>query len=353
MKPEPPRGAPALDLLDTAVIELDLEGRVIRINAAAEQCLGAGRERAAGRSLDALTEIPPELSVALREVPMQQRGRHLQEVQMRGGCYDCTIQTRDGRSLLLELHNLEWEHKRLRLQQRELQTGLMALLSRNLGHEMRNPLGGIRGAAQMLAGELERDLELPELATLARMIMRESDRIEELIRRFGQPTLEREEVEFYPLLAEVIELLQAEFGDEVEIDRDFDPSLPTLQCDRAAIRQILLNLLRNACQAQARRILLRTRIVHDPGILQTPATSLLRVDLADDGVGVPASLRSLLFLPLVTGRRNGTGLGLALSQQMAAAHGGMISYEPRQEGAGGGEGSLFSLLLPLDVERHD
>jgi two-component system nitrogen regulation sensor histidine kinase GlnL len=139
--------------------------------------------------------------------------------------------------------------------------------------------------------------------------------------------------------------LRAEYGDAVGIQRDFDPSLPQLYCDHSALRQILLNLLRNACQAQSSQILLRTRVVHDPELLHTPH-ALLKVDVEDDGVGVPKALRPLLFLPMVTGRRDGTGLGLALAQQMAAAHGGMLTYEPREE-VEGGSGSCFSLLLPL------
>lgn len=345
MKPDASPGSAALELLDTAIIRLDAAGRVVDLNPAAEQCIGAGRERARGRSLASLTELPPELESVLTTMDGPGRDRHLQELQMRGGSYDCTVQAVDDGSVLLELHNLQWERRRSKLQQRELQAGLMELLSRNLGHEIRNPLGGIRGAAQMLAKELDNEQELPELATLARMIMRESDRIEELIARFGRPSLEPADVDFYPLLAEVIELLRAEFGDAVSIERDFDPSLPPLYCDAAALRQILLNLLRNACQAQARTIGLRTRILHDPALLQT-SQAALRVEIEDDGAGVPEALRPLLFLPMVTGRRDGTGLGLALAQQMAAAHGGMLSFDPLDK-----RGSRFTLLLPLRAEQ--
>jgi two-component system nitrogen regulation sensor histidine kinase GlnL len=338
-------GVDALELLDTAVIRLDAERRILELNAAAEQCIGTGKERARGQVFGDVFELPPELDLALASGFDSVRGRHLQELQMRGGTYDCTVQAVDDGSFLLELHNLQWERQRLKLQQRELQSGLMDLLSRNLGHEIRNPLGGIRGAAQMLAKELTNDLDSPELAALARLIMRESDRIEELIARFGRRSLNPGPTEFYPILGEVIELLRAEFGEAVSIQRDFDPSLPPFHSDHSALRQILVNLLRNACQAQASEIILRTRVVHDPELLQT-SLPLLRVDVEDDGVGVPTSLRPLLFLTMVTGRRDGTGLGLALAQQMAAAHGGLLSYEPRDHSEAAA-GSRFSLLLPL------
>ena len=138
------------------------------------------------------------------------------------------------------------------------------LLSRNLGHEVRNPLGGIRGAAQMLADELESG----ELETLARLIMRESDRIDELIRKFGQPELDQRETDLYPLLDEALELLAVEFGQSVQIDKDYDPSIPILPGDASALRQVILNLLRNACQAKAANIRVRTRVDHGISLLR-------------------------------------------------------------------------------------
>jgi two-component system nitrogen regulation sensor histidine kinase GlnL len=196
---------------------------------------------------------------------------------------------------------------------------------------------------------LANELASPEMATLARLIMREADRIDELIQSFGQPQLAQIEVDFYPLLDEVLTLVNAEFGRQAQIERDLDPSIPLIQGDAPAIRQVLLNLLRNAFQAAATRITIRTRVEHGGALLQTVTTGLLRIDIIDDGEGVPESLRNLLFLPLVTGKRNGTGLGLALSQQIAAAHGGLLSYEPL--GAEHGTGSHFSLYLPLQKVR--
>jgi len=214
---------------------------------------------------------------------------------------------------------------------------MLELLSRNLGHEVRNPLGGIRGAAQMLADELESG----DQATLARLIMRESDRIDELIQRFGQPELERRKTHVYPLLDEALDLLSAEYGEAVSVERDYDPSIPEIRADASAIRRVFLNLLRNACQAGASVIRIRTRIEHGHALLQSGPGSVIRVDISDNGIGVPEALRSLLFLPLVTGRRDGTGLGLALSQQIASAHGGLLTFEALDRG------SCFTLFLPF------
>ena len=339
---ELPAATELLDLLDSAVILLDRGGRIERMNAAAEQCIAAGRDRALGRPLADVTFLPPEVRAALRQPPRDGSGLRLHEIALAGGQFDCTLKTtRDG-GLLLELHDLEWEHRRTRLQQRELQTGLLDLLGRNLGHEIRNPLGGIRGAAQMLAAELA----APDMAQLARLIMREADRIDELLHSLGQPRFANEPFDLYPVLDEAIGLLKAEFGARVAFNRDFDPSIPPILGDAAAIRRVLLNLLRNACEARSRRVELRTRIEHGGALLQATRAGVLRLDVTDDGEGVPDSLRGLLFLPMVTGKRGGTGLGLALSQQIAAAHGGLICYEPA--GAGGSTGSRFSLYLPLE-----
>jgi len=334
---DPAQALGVLDLLDTGVVRLDDSGRILFMNSAAENCLLVSRDRARGRYIGAMANIPRELRDAIAQVPEDSQGIRLHELKLGNGQFDCTIQLIGKRNLLLEFNNLEWEQMRLRLQQREVQTGMLDLLSRNLGHEVRNPLGGIRGAAQMLADELESG----ELSTLAQLIMRESDRIDELIQRFGQPELDQKEADLYPLLDEALALLAAEFGETVVVERDFDPSIPPLSADGPAIRQVILNLLRNACQAGASVLLIKTRVRHGRALLQSGSGGVIRLDVIDNGQGVPESLRSLLFLPLVTGRRDGTGLGLALSQQIASAHGGLVTFEPLEHG------SRFSLHLPF------
>jgi len=340
-----PGYGPVLDMMDTAIIQLDAKGEIRMMNAAAEHCLNVGRERALGRPIAEVAFIPPMMREVLQQSAGEEFGVRLHQLRLAGGQYDCTVQKDIQGTVLLELHDLEWEHKRALLEQREMQTGLLELLSRNLGHEIRNPLGGIRGASQMLAEELDS----PELTTLARLIMREADRIDELIQSFCQPQMAQDDVAFYPLLDEVLALVGVEFSQQAVVVRDFDPSIPPIRGDATAIRQVLLNLMRNAYQAAATRIVIRTRVEHGGALLQSNGSCLLRLDIMDNGEGVPESLRNLLFLPMVTGKRNGTGLGLALSQQIAAAHGGLLTYEPMDEESG--SGSHFSFYLPLEKSR--
>lgn len=330
-----------LDSLCTAIFKLDERDRIREMNRAAEQCLGGGRDRMVGLPLPGLPGIPEDLLGAAEATRADGVQRHLHECRVLSGLYDCTIQLLADGSLLLELHDVQMEQRFMQLRQREVQTGMLDLLRRNLGHELRNPLGGIRGAAQMMAAELHDH----ELGTLAHLIMREVDRIDELIQRFGQPLVRRSKADIHQVLDEAVELLQAESRGTVDIRHDYDPSIPELPGDASALRQVVLNLLRNAQQAGASGIALRTRVEHGTALLQPGLSMLARIDVEDNGAGVPEELRPLLFLPLVTGRRDGTGLGLALAQQIAAAHGGLLSFEALPAG------SRFSLRLPL-VEQE-
>jgi len=325
-----------IEELDTAVLELDVDRRLRGVNSAAEECLSTSRDRLLGRELGALYGIPEALDLAIADTLQDQRPRRLHDCALPGGQYDCTIQQLDEHRLLVECHSLDWNRQQRQIQQAEVQTGLMNLLRRNLGHEIRNPLGGIRGAAQMMADELgER-----ELGTLARMIMREVDRIDELIKRFWQPSAHQDLFHIHHCLQESLELVETESLD-LAVVRDYDPSIPPLLGDVSAMRQLFLNLLKNAGQAGAGHIVVRTRVEHGSALLEESRGTVVRIDVEDDGDGVPMQLRPLLFLPMVTGRRSGTGLGLALVQQIAADHGGLVTYEPLDRG------SRFSLHLPF------
>ena len=274
----PVNGSSLLDQLDTGLVQVDRSGRIRFMNSAAEHCFLVSRDRACNRPLADLGGAPPELLAAI------------------------AAKQPDNQSVRL---------------------------------------GGIRGAAQMLADELNTG----ELSTLARLIMRESDRIDELIQSFGQPELEWVELDFYPLLGEALDVLEAEFRGSVLIERDYDPSLPPILGDRSAIRQVILNLMRNACQSGATTVRIRTRVEHSTALMQSGKGSVIRLDVIDNGPGVSESLQPLLFLPFVTGRRDGTGLGLALSQQITAAHGGLLTYEALEQG------SCFSMYLPFGNGR--
>jgi two-component system nitrogen regulation sensor histidine kinase GlnL len=210
---------------------------------------------------------------------------------------------------------------------------------RGLAHEVKNPLAGIRGAAQLL----KRRLTEPELARLADMIMAEADRLANLADRLlhGGRKPHLTSVNLHEVTERARAVIASEAAASVQIERDYDPSLPGLRGDADRLLQLLLNLMRNALQAGATRISVRTRAAHNVLIGERPARLAARIDIIDNGRGVPEALRESLFLPLVSGRADGTGLGLALAQEIAREHGGAVIHESHT-GL-----TVFALLLPL------
>lgn len=222
------------------------------------------------------------------------------------------------------------------------QHSAVSTLLRGLGHELRNPLAGIRGAAQLLA----REDDDAERARCLGIIERECARMGRLLAGFGQGgALRREPVNVHQVAEQALDLLRGEDGDGMAVRRDYDPSLPPVRGDHDALVQALFNLARNARQAGAGELLVRTRLARDAVIGATRHHRALRVELTDDGPGIPEALRPLLFFPMVSGREGGTGMGLAVAQGIAVRHGGLLQFES-EPGC-----TMFVLHLPLPEER--
>jgi two-component system nitrogen regulation sensor histidine kinase GlnL len=214
---------------------------------------------------------------------------------------------------------------------------------RGFAHEVKNPLAGLRGAAQLLQRRVADD----DLKSLAGLVIAEADRLAALADRL----LHRDEparidsVNIHAVLERLTQLLQAQ-PNAPTVHADYDPSLPDVPGDSDRLQQLLLNLARNALDAGARVLRLRTRVAHDTRLAGHGARGVLRVDVCDDGAGVPAAVRDSLFEPLVSGRADGTGLGLALAREIAHEHGGELRYRSVP-----GE-TVFSLYLPMESPSH-
>ena len=215
---------------------------------------------------------------------------------------------------LIELRHIE---KRLRVQREEQQlTQLVANreLIRNLAHEIKNPLGGLRGSAQLL----ERELERPELREYTQVIIKEADRLQALMDRLLTPHRPPQSVtmNIHVVCERVRSLILAEFPGGVQIRRDYDTSIPEFLGDREQLIQATLNVARNAAQAMAGtgEIRLRTSIVRQVTIAKKLYRLALELQVIDDGPGIPADIRDRIFFPLVSGREGGSGLGLTLAQ---------------------------------------
>ena len=333
-----------LDLLPTAVVALDADLVVRYANPAAEDLFATGARSLHGQSFLALFAERDELERSLREATRTRWDYAAQTVTcLRPGrdplalsCIATGIELRDY-ALLVELRPIEQQLRLVREERMVIEQQSARELLRNLAHEIKNPLGGLRGSAQLL----ERELERPELREYTQVIIQESDRLQALMDRMlaphRAPKIER--LGIHEVLERVRSLIRGEFG--VDIGRDYDPSLPDLQADREQLIQSVLNIARNAAQAGARKIEFRTRAVRQPTILRQRYRLALDLQVVDDGPGVPDEIRDRIFNPLVSGRQGGTGLGLSLAQTFVQYHQGVIEFDSRPGR------TLFRILLPI------
>ncbi len=336
-QPEPIEPAELVGLCRTGLAQLDEGLRFTWLNPALTEMLGAGTRRWLGASLDLLDPGASGLADAARRALDAQHMVLLLHARLRGGSDgellgDIAFTPLEGRRVLLELHAASTTT--------EATSPALSESLRGFAHEVKNPLAGVRGAAQLLG----RRVNDPELAELAELIIGETDRLtalaDRLLRAGGKPRLARLNV--HELLERVAALIAAEPGAPA-MRRDYDPSLPSATGDADRLFQLLLNLARNAVQAGAATITLRTRIEFGVRLGERLRRVALRVDVIDDGRGIPPELAGSLYQPLVSGRSDGTGLGLALAQEIAREHGGELRHSSRP-GL-----TTFILLLPLEL----
>ncbi len=347
-----------IDNLSTAVLVLDDALGVRYANPAAEQLLGVSAQQLKGRRpgevVPGLTLLNPLLERSLAGDHGPARRELAVDLDPSGNRrvnVDCAVTAVEtpgrGTEIILELSAADW---RLRMKR---EAGLLAQLSitrgmmRQLAHEIRNPLGGIRGAAQLLG----RQLPSGELAEYTTLIIREADRLSSLAGGFlgppGEPSVRRLNV--HEIVEHIRRLLIAEASESLAVVRDYDPSLPEVNVDRDQIIQAMMNLARNALQAAGPegRIIFRTRALMNRKIADRVHRIVASVEIEDDGPGVPESLRDTLFYPLVTGRPEGTGLGLTTAQDLVSRHGGLVEFESRPGR------TVFSMLFPIEEEAQE
>jgi len=333
-----------LDLLATAVVILDDEFVVRYANPAAENLLTAGARSLIGQPFLGFFAERAELERSLDEARVIHWDYSARNVTyVRTGRepvpFSCTVTRIDafGLGLLAELRPIEHELRLAREERLESEQSANRELIRNLAHEIKNPLGGLRGSAQLL----ERELDRAELREYTQVIIKEADRLQSLMDRMLTPhrAPRVEPVSVHEVLERVRSLGRAEFG--IDIERDYDPSLPELMADREQLIQAVLNVARNAAQAGARTVTFRTRALRNTTILRQRHKLALELQVIDDGPGVPAEIQDKIFNPLVSGREGGTGLGLSLAQTFVHYHQGVIEFESRPGR------TTFRILLPL------
>ncbi len=351
MPPTPPSVPAALvglELLSSAVVLADRALTIRYINPAAENLFAVSQRRMGGKPLACLLGPATEvLDGALRDSLRTRwtytgQDLHIQRSSGEPLYLDCTVSRTDlaDFELLLEFRPID-THLRVAREEKLLQQQqINRELIRNLAHEIKNPLGGIRGSAQLL----EHELTDPQLREYTSVIIAEADRLQELMNRMlsAHVTRRMHLLNIHDVLERVRRLLLAEFP-HVNVVRDYDTSLPPVQGDDEQLIQAVLNIGRNAAQVLEGRgdILLRTRVARQVTIAKRLHKLALELQVIDDGPGIPDSLRDTILYPLVTGREGGSGLGLSLAQSFVEQHQGMIEAETRN-GL-----TCFTILLPL------
>ena len=340
--------AEILDHLTTAVVVLDNCLRVTYLNQAAQSLFGRSAQRAVGQEVRRLFVDPAEQASVLRSTletgqPFTKREATLLGNGRRELRAHYTVELLGEAELLIELEPLERFLRINRDDHHVAQQETTRQLVRGLAHEIKNPLGGIRGAAQLL----DRELPSARLREYTEVVIEEADRLRKLVDRMlganQQPRFAP--VSIHRVLERVVHLIEAEAPGQITFSRDYDLGLPELEGDDGKLVQACLNVMRNAREALVEtaspHIRLATRAVRQFTIGQHRHRVVVRVDFEDNGPGVPADIAGGIYYPMVSGRPDGTGLGLAITQNIVGLHNGVLECDSAPGR------TVFSLYIPL------
>ena len=344
----------ALDALATAVLVRGEDRRIVYANAAAEHLFALSSRALASRSLDELVAPSAALESAIAKAIAARAPCREQELSLTLGGRPplpvaCTASPLDdGTRVLLEFRPIDQELRALRDERVREQQQANRELMRSLAHEIKNPLGGIRGAAQLL----ERELDRASLVEYTQVIIAEADRLRALVDRLlgphRAPACRRMNV--HEILVRVKGLVQAEFP-AIPVACDFDASLPEFDADPEQLLQALLNVARNAAQALAStaspEIRFVTRVARSVTLGKRRHRLAVAIRIEDNGQGIPDAIRERIFYPLVSGREGGSGLGLTIAHTLVAQHGGTIEWTSTPGR------TVFTVLLPLAHEETE
>lgn len=329
----------AFDLLSVEVAVLDRAGKVQYANAALEQALGLSRRMVVGADFSLFFTNPELLQTALaganrNEFAALRFEASLRRTQQDGVPVHVNLSHDEPQGLVVvELWPLEQQARQDREERLLEQAQAHKELIRNLAHEIKNPLGGIRGAAQLL----ELELQSPELSEYTEVIVHEADRLQSLVDRLLAPHRHPHQVgdvNIHEVCERVRSLVLIEHPRGLHIQRDYDISIPEFRGDRAQLIQALLNIVQNAAQALTQRmtdgsacVMLRTRVARQVTLGRQRYKLALELHVIDNGPGVPEAIRERIFYPLVSGREGGSGLGLTLAQTFVQQNHGLIECE--------------------------
>ncbi len=344
----------ALDLLATPVAVLQGDGLVRFVNAALEDALGLSRRTLAGTRLADYFLDPQPLVAALVGAQSNEFAALRYEAQMRRLHHEDPLPVHvivapsdQTNEVIVELLPVEQQTRQEREERLLDQAQANKELIRNLAHEIKNPLGGIRGSAQLL----EMELGNKELTEYTQVIIHEADRLQTLVDRLLAPHRRPHvvsDVNIHEVCERVRTLILAEFPRGLKVVRDYDISIPEFRGDREQLIQAVLNIAHNAAQALHERIAqgdaqiaLKSRILRQVTFGKQRYRLALELHVIDNGPGVPDSIKDRIFFPLISGREGGSGLGLTLAQTFVQQHHGMIECDSESGRTD------FKILIPL------
>jgi two-component system nitrogen regulation sensor histidine kinase GlnL len=343
-----------LEHLATAIILLDTRKHVVYVNPGAEILFAFSATQIVGQHIN---DVFPDCDILMMAVnsaiqqqsPFREHEFTISTHRHHSFAVTCTATPIDSAaaSLILEFQPMDAQLRIAREERMLIQQQANAELLRNLAHEIRNPLGGLRGAAQLL----EHELPSPSLREYTQVIIKEADRLQALMDRLLIPhrVPKYQPTNIHEVLERVRSLLMAESPQTILIKRDYDLSLPELIGDREKLIQAVLNIARNAVQAmQAHKtpnnqITFRTRAERQVTLARKRYRVAIKLEIIDNGPGIPADIRDRIFYPLVSGTEGGSGLGLTLAQTFITQHHGMIECESEP-----GK-TCFTILLPIET----
>jgi len=346
MQDETQRVQPArlLELQNTAVLLLDGDLCLRYLNPAAENLFQVSHRQIIGHAWSEVVSVSESCAEHLldalnRQLSFTERELGLFTAGGQAMVVDFTVTAISQSELLVEVVRRDRYIRIAHEEQLLMQQRAARELLRGMAHEIKNPLGGLRGAAQLLESEL-RDEEQKEYT---QVIMREADRLRNLVDRMLGPNdlPHNQMINIHQVLEHVRSLVEAESNDAVQIVREYDPSVPELFADSEQLIQAVLNLVRNAAQSGADRIILRSRTQRQVTVGQQRHKLAVRIDIIDNGKGIDDDMKEQIFYPMVTGRAEGTGLGLSIAQSLVNQHNGIIEFtsEPGH--------TVFTIMIPL------
>jgi two-component system nitrogen regulation sensor histidine kinase GlnL len=339
-----------LDTLNSSILWLDSKRHISYVNAAGEALFEGSAASLCGRLFDSLlSQLEPSSilgKLALDSIAFTEHEAVITLANGKSIIADYSIypfgNQPQGGEIVLEIRPLERQAQFAQDELNLLQQQTTQQLARGLAHEINNPLGGIRGAAQLLQKALDR----PEWTEYTEVIISEVDRLQLLTSKMLGPVgqLQCKPVNILEVLEHIRKIVHAAEPDRIKIQRDYDPSIPELMADRDLLIQAFLNIARNAVQAieEEGEITFRTRVGRQFTIGQITHPLVVQIDITDSGQGIPRELGETIFLPMITSKPEGSGLGLPIAQEIISRHGGTIRLQSSASG------TTFSTILPME-----